>query len=96
MAASSSQAHAFDLFGSLSNVVTAPIAIVDETLNGSNSANVVLPLDLSTAIPAVEEVMSVPMPQTSNLLGYPVSVFNYGMRISPTARVLQRNGLIEF
>lgn len=53
-------------------------------------------VDVSTAVPTTNEILAVPAPGRNNLTAYPASVINYGLTVSPSARVLRQNGLMFF
>lgn len=51
-------------------------------------------VDVSTAVPTTNDILAIPAPRSNNLTAYPVNVIRYGLNVSPTARVLRRNGLM--
>ena len=53
-------------------------------------------LDVSTAVPTTNEIFAVPAPSRENLTAYPVNLFRYGLTVSPSARILQQNGLMFY
>lgn len=69
-----------------------PVIVVEGSFNREPSATRFPILDLSTAIPTVDEIRNVPTPQPDDLLDFPFAVLRYGLSIHPTSRVLRHNG----